>query len=131
MTPQEPTLASRIVEFCRFCRSSGLPVGVQESMDALEAARLVGVSNKQSLKSALRAVLCSGKEEWEEFDELFATFWNSGRLDVPPPRRKPPQEERPPQGAIATLLGRADAGLAAKDDQGKSVMGATVYERLK
>jgi uncharacterized protein len=92
----------------------------------------VGISNRQSLESALRAVLCSCKDEWEQFDELFTEFWKSGRLDAAAkPRRKPPREERPPQGTIASLLGRADAGLAGKDDDGKSVMGATVYERLK
>jgi uncharacterized protein len=132
MTSKEQSLASRIVEFCRFCRASGFSVGVQESMDALDAARLVGITNRQSLKSALRAVLCSSKDEWEQFDELFADFWNSGQLDAAPkPRKKPQQEEPPPQGTMATLLGRADAGLTGKGDEGKSVMGATVYERLK
>ena len=125
-------LASRIVEFCRFCRASGLSIGVHESMDSLDAARLVGVEDRQSLESALRAVLCSSKDEWEQFDELFAAFWNSSGLDaVPESRRKAQQKEGPSQGAIATLLGRSAAGQAAKDDEGKSVMGATVCERLK
>jgi uncharacterized protein with von Willebrand factor type A (vWA) domain len=132
MSLQEESLASRIVEFCRFCRESGLSAGVKESVDALDATRAVGVSDREILKAALRAVLCSSKEEWDQFDELFDAFWNAATPGaLPKPRRRQQQDERLPQGTITTLLGRADAARAAEDYSGKAVLGATVYERLK
>jgi uncharacterized protein with von Willebrand factor type A (vWA) domain len=131
MAPQEQTFAARLVEFCRFCRSSGFSTGVKESVDALDAARVVGVSERATVKAALRAVLCSSKDEWEQFEELYEAFWNAAPGTLLKPRKKTQQDRRPPQGTIATLLGRSDAGLAAKDDEGRSVMGATVVERLK
>lgn len=129
--PQE-SIASRVVEFCRFCRESGVSAGVKESVDALNAARAVSVSDREILKSALRSVLCSSKDEWDQFDELFEVFWNRAEAEAAPkPRRKEQKEQRAPQGAIATLIGRSDASQAAEDDGGKAVLGATAHERLK
>jgi uncharacterized protein len=133
MVPEE-SLASRVVEFCRFCRAGGLSAGVKESVDALEAARTVGVGDREILKAGLRAVLCSSKDEWDRFDELFAEFWNTAHLgSTPKPAKKPQSDQRTPQGAIATMLmkARSDAGQSMKDDGGKAVLGATVQERLK
>lgn len=132
MTLHAESIASRVVEFCRYCRDCGLSAGVKESVDALNAARAVGVNDREILKSALRAVLCSSKDEWDQFDELFEAFWNAAPPGRPPkPRRKQQTEQRTPQGAIATLIGRANAGEATDEDGGKAVMGATVHERLK
>ena len=59
MTLHEESLASRIVEFCRFCRESGLSAGVKESVDALDAARAVGVGDREIFEGrvARRALL--------------------------------------------------------------------------
>jgi len=131
MTLHEESLASRVVEFCRFCRENALSAGVKESVDALDAARTVGVSDREILKSALRAVLCSSKEEWDQFDELFESFWNAAQPGATPkPRRRPQQEQRLPQETIATLLGSTE-GRASADRGGKAVLGATAHERLK
>ncbi|HEX7287333.1 MAG TPA: VWA domain-containing protein [Candidatus Angelobacter sp.] len=132
MALQEENLASAIVEFCRYCRECGLSAGVKESVDALNVVRAVGVSDRDFLKSALRAVLCSSKDEWDQFDELFEAFWNRTEAEASPnPRRRAQTEHRAPQSAIATMIGRSDAGQTAEDDGGKAVLGATVQERLK
>jgi uncharacterized protein with von Willebrand factor type A (vWA) domain len=131
MTLHEESLASRVVEFCRFCRENALSAGVKESVDALDAARTVGVSDREILKSALRAVLCSSKEEWDQFDELFEAFWNARNAGTASRPRRTQQEQRSPQGAITTLIGRADAGRTADEDGGKAVLGATAHERLR
>jgi hypothetical protein len=92
----------------------------------------VGVNDREILKSALRAVLCSSKDEWDQFDELFEAFWNRPETEAAPrPRRRQQKEQRAPQGTIATLIGRSDANQAAEDDGGKAVLGATAHERLK
>jgi uncharacterized protein with von Willebrand factor type A (vWA) domain len=134
MILQEESLAARIVEFCRFCRQRGLSAGIKETMDALNSARAVGVSDREILKAALRAVLCSSKDEWDQFEELFAAFWipaQSGSRKAPiAPRNKPQPEEPLPQGAITTLMGSRGSRAADADD-GKAVLGATAHERLR
>lgn len=133
MSLPKESLASRIVEFCRFCRDSGLSAGIKESVDAVSAARAVGISDREILKSALRAVLCSNKDEWDQFDELFMSFWSS----APPgfrtttPRKKLQPDQPLPQGAITKLMGRSSAGRAAEADDSKAVLGATAQERLR
>jgi len=134
MTLQEERIGGRIVEFCRFCRQSGLSAGIKESIDALNAARAVGVSEREILKAALRAVLCSSKDEWDQFDELFVAFWSSAQPGSRQARmapRKPQPEEPLPQGAITTLMERSRGGRAAEADDGKAALGATAQERLR
>ncbi len=127
MSLPEESLASRIVEFCRSCRDSGLAAGIKESLDALNAARAVGISDREILKSALRAVLCSSKDEWDQFDELFASFWNGTTA----PRKKPQPNQSLPAGAISTLMARTQSGRAVELDEGKAVLGTTAQERLR
>ena len=133
MALQQENLASAIVEFCRFARASGLSAGVKESVDALEAARTVGVIDREIFKVALRAVLCSSKDEWDQFDEIFDAFWNApeaGGVSREPRRKAQQGKQREPQGAIATLIG-SNTGRAAEEDGGRAVVGATAHERLK
>jgi uncharacterized protein len=126
-------LAEVIVEFCRFMRASGIPAGVKESVAALEAARAVGVADKQTLKAALRAVLCSSKEEWDLFDDLFWLFWRAADREGGQ-GRKPGQKER----ALETQSAKALLGLmgsnrsaSGEEDRGRAVAGASANERLR
>jgi len=135
MDLQEPSFATQIVEFCRYCRDNGLSAGITESGDALTAVRAVGVSDREILKSALRAILCSSKDEWDQFDELFAAFWSpappGSRATPATPRMRPQPDQPLPQGAITTLMGLSQPGRAQDGNDGKSVLGATAQERLR
>src|SRR2546423_939712 len=77
-----------IVEFCRFARANGLLAGVKESLGALEAVEVVGMTDRETLKTALRAVLCSSKADWDLFEELFEAFWTSAERTPHRPRTK-------------------------------------------
>src|SRR5260370_6384659 len=133
MSLPEESLASRIVEFCRFCRDRGLSAGIKESVDGGRGARVVGISDREILNSALRAVLCSNKDEWDQFDELFMSFWSSAPpgFKTTTPRKKLQPDQPLPQGAITTLMGRTSAGRAAEADDSNAVLGATAQERLR
>src|SRR5271169_6842281 len=72
-------MAASIVAFCRFARSRGLPVGMHQTLAALEAAEVIGLTDWQRFSFALRAVLCSSQPEWEQFDQLFEAFWSAPR----------------------------------------------------
>ena len=61
-------LTKTIVDFCRFVRSNGFDVGLLETIDALNASRVITVTDGEVFKCALRSVLCSSKEEYDLFD---------------------------------------------------------------
>src|SRR5215467_625762 len=73
-----------VVGFCRFVWSHGLSAGITETLNALRAVEAVGIAgevkDRQIVKAALRAVLCSSKAEWDQFEDLFEAFWNSRAL---------------------------------------------------
>ncbi len=83
---EAPGLERTIVEFCRFARANGIAAGVKESLEAVRATNAVGIADRQSLKFALRAVLCSTKADWDIFDEIFDAFWSesAGQVSLEP-----------------------------------------------
>ena len=119
-------LAARIAGFCRFVRENGFTTGVAETLDALTAARALGGVDAETLKFALRSELCSSKEEWDRFDSLFDEFWNQNRRPKPLQR---PQLQREERSLWALAADPANAMVHAEDD-GKTVSGASPYERL-
>lgn len=129
-----PGLEQRIVEFCRFARESGLSVGVKESLESLRAVQVVGIAERENFKFALRAVLCSSRDDWEAFDEIFSAFWERIRGTPQPMQRsrvrvKITDNSLLPQNNAMPLIGQSSS--AAVEGEGKSVLGATVNERLK
>jgi uncharacterized protein len=124
--------ASLIVNFCRFARGRGLSVGIKESLAALRVVREVGIADRDAVKFALRAVLCSSKEDWDLFDSLFENFWGEeGNRDERNGQKKEARLSRSHfQGATLELMGLAvEAG--SQHDEGKAVTGATPIERVR
>jgi uncharacterized protein len=126
-------LAKRIVAFCRFARTQGLSSGIQETLTALEAAKSLGVGNREDLKAGLRSVLCSSKEEWDLFDELFDTFWSQShalRSKLPSNRRKISSSVRN-TGNSNSLMSCGTATDTSEDQGRQTVAGASARERLR
>ena len=134
ITPEtESNFVETVVKFCRFLRSEGIDSGVNDSVTALEAAAIVGVGDREVLRMALRAVLCSSKDNWDLFDDLFWIFWrdadsNAGRREREL-RRKAKQEQPAPSNAVS-MMG-SSVGMPAADEPGKMMMGATAHDRLQ
>jgi uncharacterized protein with von Willebrand factor type A (vWA) domain len=63
-----------VVEFCHFARENGLSSGPREAIDCLQALS-APITDGETVRFVLRAVLCSSKEEWDLFDVLFDKFW--------------------------------------------------------
>ncbi len=131
---QTTGLDQTVVEFCRFARASGIAAGVKESLEAVRAASAIGIADRQNLKFALRAVLCSTKADWDIFEEIFAAFWSGSASDTKPERDKRiknvPEQDSQHENAELASMAHSSAAMAEIED-GKAVMGATVYERLK
>jgi uncharacterized protein len=128
-------LERAITEFCRYARMCGIPAGVKESLDALRAAEAVGVAEREQLKFALRAVICSSKGDWDLFDEVFGTFWNTDRGSsrlIQRGGKRPKsraEDELRQESSGQPLVGQNNSGIT--EGEGKAVLGATAHERLK
>jgi uncharacterized protein with von Willebrand factor type A (vWA) domain len=126
-------LTSRIVAFCRFLRSNGIPAGPKQTVAALEAAKAIGIADRSTLMAALRAALCSSKEEWDLFEELWEGFWKDAGSKVKPPSRSlnAGAEQDLAEARAKTLVSFSNSlqheGLEA---DGKAVFGAGKFERL-
>src|SRR5262245_49440079 len=126
-------LDEMVVDFCRFAQANGLPAGVKESLAALEAVRTVGPADRPTFKAALRAVLCSSKGDLELFAGLFESFWSGDGSTRHPKRVKvtvsgKPRESHQEKAMAVPIPGRIET---AEGQEGKSVLGATVQERLR
>jgi uncharacterized protein len=134
ITPEtENYFAETVVEFCRFLRSEGISSGVNDSVAAVEATAIVGVRDREVLRVALRAVLCSSKDDWDLFDDLFWIFWRdadsvAGRRERE--RRTKAKKEMPAPASTLSMM-ESSSGKAAEDEPGKMMMGATRHERLR
>ena len=127
-------LEQTLVEFCRFARSNGIAVGVKETLDAVRAASAVGIADRENLRFALRAVICSAKADWDAFDEIFDAFWDgsaaSRKLERLKRSKNVREEDSLQENAELAAMARNTDAMAEIED-GKAVMGATVHERLK
>ena len=130
-----PDLPQMIVEFCRFARECGLPAGVKESLDALRAAEAVGIAEREKLKYALRAVICSSKADWDLFTDVFETFWDQTEANARLMQRKSKrakssaESDLQQQSSGEPLVGQGNSQIT--EGEGKAVLGATAHERLK
>jgi len=73
--PLAETLQGRLVEFTRLARANGFQAGIAETLDALRAARVCGLTHMQRLRWGLRGLLCGDRNNWRRFDQLFDAYW--------------------------------------------------------
>ena len=125
------SVVTHLVQFCRFARDSGYPAAISETVNALQIANALGISDRQSLKAGLRAVICSSKEEWDGFDEVFEEFWMADRhQSIPVPPRKREREENE-LSRLQNMLSSLGESSNTELDDGRIAQGAAAVERLK
>ena len=126
------TLERAVVRFCRSARANGLGSG-RTTLDCLKALSIVQNAGVSAIEDALRAVLCSSKEDWDLFAKLFALIWEGPAPTKPSPKKSGKnrfssqglgQEQRP-------LKLFTDADHPNPDPQPeKAISGASLIERL-
>ena len=126
-------LAASIVDFCRFVRAEGMPVGVLQTLAAVEAAETVGIADGQRFSYALRAALCSSQMEWKAFDRLFDAFWSKNKGGFDSVKDRSPRTTITPQQSsdAQVLIGLEGSDASAADNEGVLVSGASAQQRLK
>jgi uncharacterized protein with von Willebrand factor type A (vWA) domain len=109
-------LAGQLLTLVRTARAERFRVGVEEASDALRVAQCVTLCDARRLRWALRALLCSSREDWERFDRLFDRVLLRG--DARPVALR--TSGRVPAGARAGLAEPAAHPPAAEPGQGRA-----------
>jgi uncharacterized protein with von Willebrand factor type A (vWA) domain len=132
---QSERLAASVVEFCRFVRVHGLSNDLRQTLMALETVKATGVGNRQPFAFALQAALCSTREEWDQFPQLFEAFWGESRSR---PRSASGEHKGPsrgnaqgPEAGSTVFLNQPSNEAASQGGAGKAVYGASAQQRLK
>jgi uncharacterized protein with von Willebrand factor type A (vWA) domain len=127
-------LVGAVVEFCRFVRANGVGAGTKETIDCLRALRAVRSINVDTFRFTLRAVLCSSKEEWILFDDLFVAFWSGGENRGGTRSRKSAVSTFSVHGneqGFPILGGHGDGSELEGEGERKTAAGASAVERLR
>lgn len=78
---RDPGPIARVVGFITHLRNNGLRLGVAEADLAMTALTHVNATSTNEARQALRAVCTGCREEAEQFDALFDSFWmDAGRV---------------------------------------------------
>ena len=129
----EGGIARAVVEFCRFVRENGLSSAARETIESLQVAGIAGIAGLEAFKFALRAVLCSSKQEWDLFDDLFGRFWglepNSATHSGRSSRNQLPVNAYDEKRSLSMLGG--ECAESEPESQGNATSGASAVERLR
>jgi uncharacterized protein len=69
-------LTENVASFCSFLRSEyGFSIGMAEPQDALRAMSVIGIDNVDRVRSALRAICCTSRDQLAVFDLAFDAFF--------------------------------------------------------
>ena len=96
-----PKLDKNIVFFARLLRASGISIGSDSIMEAIESIKLVDIKNKKSFFYALQTCFIKRPEDMKIFAQAFSLFWQNPRfrdrmrdLLLPQTRIQNPEEEK-------------------------------------
>ena len=78
---RDPGATARMAGFLAHVRENGLRLGVQETEAALSALTFVEAAEPNEARRALKAVCTGCKDDAQQFDALFDSFWmDAGRV---------------------------------------------------
>lgn len=126
----EGGIGRAVIAFAQFVRASGLNVGIQETLDALEASRAGILEDRTAFRYALKALFCCHQEDGPLFDRLFKQYWDTEGEIVRPLKKAFRQSVymRKHQSSLV-MMGRGRSQEEA--ETGKNVSGANAMERLR
>ena len=75
MIQRKTSISENVIAFCRFLRSHGFTVGVQEQALSLEALSVINFEEQENFKEALRTTLVKNVQNLQKFDLLFDDYW--------------------------------------------------------
>ncbi|NJK46563.1 MAG: VWA domain-containing protein [Pleurocapsa sp. SU_196_0] len=136
MTVPTADFPSVFREFCAMLRDEhGFRLGVGEIRDALHSLEIIGVHDLETVRSALRLVLCARLEERAVFDAAFQTFFfpaSAGASQTALPPTEPPRS-RPNNKRTDAAQNRTDETVTpepGEEDDDPDFAGAGAQHRL-
>ena len=76
----ESKLFENILRFIRLLRNSGIKIGNQSSIDALNSIKILKIGNRNEFYWALYSNLICKNEDTEIFDQCFHLFWQNPKV---------------------------------------------------
>ena len=73
-------LLENFLRFIRLLRKSGVKIGSQSSIDALNSIKTLNIGNRNEFYWALHSNLINKKEDTEIFDQCFYLFWQNPKI---------------------------------------------------
>ena len=77
--PDDPKLTGNITHFARALRRAGVPIGPGRVIDAIEAVRVAGFSDRRDFYWTLHACFVSRPEHRAVFAQIFRLYWRDPR----------------------------------------------------
>ena len=77
---EESKLLENILRFIRLLRNSGIRIGNQSSIDALNSIKILKIGNRNEFYWALHSNLIYRNEDKEIFDQCFHLFWQNPKI---------------------------------------------------
>ena len=75
--PKAGVLGANVMHFARLLRRAGLQIGPGETLAAVTALSVVDISDRRTLRAALRTVMLRRHEDEMLFDQAFDLFWRN------------------------------------------------------
>ena len=75
-----PKLDKNVIFFARLLRASGISIGSDSILEAIESIKLVGLENKKSFFYALQTCLIKRPEDMKIFAQAFSLFWQNPKF---------------------------------------------------
>jgi uncharacterized protein with von Willebrand factor type A (vWA) domain len=72
-----PAPVNRVIEFVEHLRLNGFKLGSSETQAILTSIIAKTTGNQRVDRDKMKALLTGCKEEWDSFDELFASYWTA------------------------------------------------------
>ncbi|TKB46600.1 vWA domain-containing protein [Thalassotalea mangrovi] len=73
-------LQERIIGFIQLLKSQNFVIGIKEEVDLFASIQHVDLKSRRQFQWHLQAWLCSSREDWQKFDELFSLYWFSSNI---------------------------------------------------
>lgn len=67
--------SKRMTDFVHHLRDNGHTIGIKELADSMKIISESNHPDKDLTKHCLRSLCCRSKQEWQQFDHLFDTYW--------------------------------------------------------
>lgn len=69
------SLTDAMAGFTKLCRESNLDVGLNHTLEALQASELGFLNNEETFRYTLKSLFCVKEEQFEDFNKCFEVYW--------------------------------------------------------